>query len=533
MAHGATPSAAGAASGRSSSPRRTGDQEADLRDAEGAGYQGPLPLPHEDGPIFTSFKQELAPFAAEAVGTFIITLTFLINYREGVKAQGVISNTFMIMAMKFTFDTVSGANLNPSITISLLLSGRLRFRVGVKMIVAQILGAVCAGSVRFSISGEHTPYINIGPKVGHNWGQVAFVEILYTSLIVFVFLNTAASTRNNPRDDRNGFFGMAIGFVYMAGAFAGARVCHILLNSAIAVGVTIVDFRSTGVMRLAGWGYLMHDIIGAFLGTWLYRLVRPGEFDPVAQIDGSEPRETRSHKAASRVCAEFIGTFYVVLTKTLNRTSNSYSEPWSMMALMTSLVCSLRDVSGGYFNPAVTVSVALSRRGVLDVPTAVWDVIIQLFAGAMATGLVAGISRHVADIRLGDAPEGAVAFVEMAFTCLTCYVALATVTTMATASKTQQNNIAGLAYGACHMVSGVAAKDISGSILNPVVALAFSTLNAVDGNHESCMTYIVWELVGGVLATCIFFLTHPHLYAGRGGKDIDVDSRVPVLELAA
>lgn len=515
-----------AASSRIGSPRLPGQ----LPDAEGDGRSY---LPHEDGPIFTSFKQELAPYAAEAFGTFLMTLTFLLNYSDSSNPTwGCISNGFMNMVLKYAFDHISGANLNPSLTISLMLAGRTSFRVSCKIILAQIVGACCAGSLRFSVGNAN---VIIGPNPGYNWGQVAFIEITYTALLSFVFLNCSASTRNNPRDDKNGFFGLAVGFVFIAGSYAGMAFCHAVLNSAVAIGITIVDFRMRGAFSWAGPGYLLHDIIGAFVGTWLYRLVRPLEFDPVAlQNAGAVPNEPRGHQAASRVCAEFIGTFYVVLTKCLNRTSETASEPWSMMALISALVYSLRDVSGAYFNPAVTVSVALSRRGILEVPIAVWDIIIQLFAGSMATGICAGITRHDATIRSGHSSGAAVAVVESTFTCLTCYVVLATCTTVPRYSRTKCNNIAGIAYGACHMVSGVAAKNISGSVLNPVVALAFSGLNAIEASHESCTAYIFYELVGAVVAACIFFVTHAHEYAGVGdAKAGGPDFRVPAPEPAA
>mmetsp|Transcript_105602 Transcript_105602/g.308807 ORF Transcript_105602/g.308807 Transcript_105602/m.308807 type:complete len:516 (-) Transcript_105602:74-1621(-) len=477
------------------------------------------PLKHEDGPIFSGFKQDIAPYVAECVGTFLLTLTFLLNYSDAANANyHALANAFMNMVLKCCFGHVSGANLNPSLTISMFLAGRLKFRTAAKIILAQVLGACCAGSVRFSIGNAN---VLIGPNPGHTWRQVAFVEIMYTSLLCFVFLNTAASTRNNPRDDQNGFYGVAIGLVFIAGSCAGMSICHAMLNSAVAIGFTIVDFRERGVLRLAGPGYLFHDLAGAFLGTWFYRLVRPGEFDPVA-LQMGELDETPGREAANRVTAEFLGAFYIVLTKALNRADVTHFEPWSMTAVIAAMAYSVRDVSGAYFNPAVTASVVLSRRGILSVRTAVWDVLTQLFAGAIATALCESVHPSTLTIRFAESSAAKIAFGEMFFTGFVCYGVLTTSTVMPVACKTKRNNIAGLVYGGSHMVGCVAASQLSGSLLNPVVALSFAAL----AGREGCLDYIFFELAGAVGATAVFFLTHVHLYTGDKAAEAG-DRRLP------
>mmetsp|Transcript_91318 Transcript_91318/g.284574 ORF Transcript_91318/g.284574 Transcript_91318/m.284574 type:complete len:84 (-) Transcript_91318:7-258(-) len=58
----------------------------------------------------------------------------------------------------------------------------------------------------------------------------------------------------------------------------------------------------------------------------------------------------------------------------------------------------------------------------------------------------------------------------------------------------------------------MAARNLSGSLLNPVVVLAFSELEAIYHHRERCLLYIIWELVGAIVATLLFMLTHAHLY---------------------
>jgi len=467
-------------------------------------------LKREEPVLRLNLWQELAPYAAELVGTFLLTITFLLNFREHSDSIWAVGATgFMNMVLVYALRHTSGANLNPSITIALVLARRHRITVGAKLCLAQICGAIAAGVLHLAVGNSD---VTVGANPGFNMPKVALIEVLYTTLLCFVYLNCVASVRNNPADDPNGFFGLALGFCYIAGGYAGRAVSHVVMNSAVAISITIVDSRTR--FSAEGLEYFVFDIVGAFLGAGLYRLVRPEELDPVNIL------ESNPHKGSRAAMAEFIGTFYVVLTKSLNRVSDSTlngTEAWSVTAVIAALVYSLRDVSGGSFNPAVTVSVALSRRGLLDVLTAMRDIFIQIMAGIFATAIFAVESNDkFINVRFGSTySPSAMAFGECLFTCLTCYVVLCTSTTRPVESQTRCNNIAGFAYGACHVVGGVAIGNISGGMLNPAVVIAFNGLNATKPERgHSSMVYIFWQIVGAVLATAVFAVTHWQEYMG-------------------
>lgn len=486
--------------------------------AGGAGGLG-----HEGQPVYSTLQQDLAPYVVELVGTFLLTMTFLCNYASGADPTWAItSNAFMNMALVYSFMHISGANFNPSVTISLLLSGRQTTRVAAKLCLAQITGASCAAVLRFKVTQVD---IVIGPNEPFGWYEVGVVEVMYSAMLCFVYLNCAASPRNNPASNQNGFVGLAVGFCSIAGGYAGGAISHTVLNSAIAYGIGLVDCRDG--FSPTSIAYFSYDIVGAFLGAGLYRLVRPEEMtlSSALQLDGGVDIPDR---LASKISAEFIGTFYLVLTKALNRISRAEegAEAWSVAAALTALVYALRDVSGAHFNPAVTLAVAASRRGILELRTAVSQVVVQLLAGLVATAVFAAVG-HGTDIRVrrgGIHSLSAVALAEGLFTMLTCYVVLSTGTVLPVRAKSRQNNIAGLAYGACHTVGGFSIGNISGSLLNPAVVMSFSELSLVNLSVETfCVHYIVWQLVGAVLAVAAFVVTHPHAYAT--GAD---DSALPL-----
>merc|ERR1719161_1328248 len=80
----------------------------------------------------------------------------------------------------------------------------------------------------------------------------------------------------------------------------------------------------------------------------MFRVVRPDEF-------GGESE----YSLGTKLVSEFIGTFYLVLTVGLNVLGLSPAPVWSIAAALMCMIFSLGNCSGGHFNPAVTLAVAL------------------------------------------------------------------------------------------------------------------------------------------------------------------------------
>merc|ERR1719378_1421538 len=124
-------------------------------------------------------------------------------------------------------------------------------------------------------------------------------EILYTFMLCFVVLNVAAAKKNNPEPNKNQFYGLAIGFVIVAGGYAAGNISGGAFNPAVALGI---DISSKG-LGYYGWMYTLFEFLGAALAAGYFRLVRPDEF-------GS----SFEYSLGTKLASEFIGTFYLVLT---------------------------------------------------------------------------------------------------------------------------------------------------------------------------------------------------------------------------
>merc|ERR1719272_2444657 len=169
-------------------------------------------------------------------------------------------------------------------------------------------------------------------------------EVLYSFMLCFVVLNVAASKKHAGN---NQFYGLAIGFCVIAGAYGAGAVSGGCFNPAVAFGIDV-----SSATRGFGWcfAYLAFELIGAALAAVLFSVVRPGDFD----------RED-AESLVPRLTSEFLGTFMLVLTVGLNVLGKSPAGAFSIAAALTSMIYALGDVSGAHFNPAVTVAVVCSK----------------------------------------------------------------------------------------------------------------------------------------------------------------------------
>ncbi len=214
-----------------------------------------------------------------------------------------------------------------------------------------------------------------------------------------------------------------------------------------------------------------------------------------------------------RYVAEFIGTFFLVLTVCLTVLTNAGLAPLAIGAALAAMVFAGGHLSGGHFNPAVTLAVFL--RGKLAARDVGPYMAAQLLGG-LAAALVA---RFVND---GGAAETftasgrnlvAAVVVEFLFTFALAYVVLNVAT-----SKSQPNNsFFGLAIGLTVLTGAVAVGGVSGAAFNPAVGLGISVAGIVS--WSLIWVYIVATLAGGAAAAYAFRWISP--------DDVDAPPRRP------
>src|SRR4051812_27869519 len=194
----------------------------------------------------------------EFIGTFFLVLT--IGCTGIPAAPGVIPPLAIgsaLMVMIYAGGHISGAHYNPAVTLAVWLRGRCPAADVPGYMLAQVLGAVAAAlTVLFLKGGQATP----GPMA---YAPSLLAEFLYTFALAYVVLNVATAKANVG----NSFYGLAIGFTVLTGAFAVGSISGGAFNPAVAVGVCVMGLASWANI----WVYLVANFAGGAAAAFVFR----------------------------------------------------------------------------------------------------------------------------------------------------------------------------------------------------------------------------------------------------------------------
>merc|ERR1719482_2322925 len=188
-------------------------------------------------------QNQMTRYIAEFIGTYLLVFTVGCNVLSGSPTWAATSIACILMVSIYALGGVSGANFNPAVSVTLGLSGKLDWKdVGIYSVV-QIVAGICAG---LSYGALFMKVFNLEPQPGFGWWEAALAEVLYTFMLCFVVLNVATAAKNAG----NQFFGLAIGFVIIAGGYAAGNISGGAFNPAVALGTNI----SSAHLGF-GWGF--------------------------------------------------------------------------------------------------------------------------------------------------------------------------------------------------------------------------------------------------------------------------------------
>jgi aquaporin Z len=189
---------------------------------------------------------------------------------------------------------------------------------------------------------------------------------------------------------------------------------------------------------------------------------------------------------------EFIGTFFLVLTVGLAVRGQSHLAPLAIGGILMVMIFAGGHISGGHFNPAVTLAAYLRGRCDAKDVTPYWTA--QFLAGVTA-GLLVNFLLHG---RVpGNGAEHATlnsVIVEFLFTFALAWVVL----NVATSKGTMGNSFYGLAIGFTVMVGAATVGGISGGAFNPAVGLGVWTMGLESAKQFG--VYLVSDLAGASVA---------------------------------
>ena len=236
-------------------------------------------------------------FIAELLGTFflvffgtgsaVVTLLISDSVTPGAAGIGLLGGLgdwiaialafgLTVMACIYLFGKISGAHLNPAVTIGLLVSKNISLIDSVYYIIAQVIGACLGSFLLWFILGSAAVTVGglgaTAPGLGVGYMQAMVAECIGTFFLVLVVMGVAVDKKADP-----GFAGISIGMtvatvIVVLGAFTGASI-----NPARTFGPYLMDMLLGGANL---WGffpiYLIGPIVGGILAALVYNYLAKG-----------------------------------------------------------------------------------------------------------------------------------------------------------------------------------------------------------------------------------------------------------------
>ena len=223
---------------------------------------------------FDNPKLEFRRLFAEILGTFFLVLVAAGGSMVNVMSEGSIGSSalavapgLMVMAIILFMGNVSGAHLNPAVSISFAARGDFPWRRVPGYIMAQLVGSTLACLFLWSIFGKVGMFGATEPGVGIGDFQAMLIEIVLTLGLVSTILGTASEAQNvGPLS------AIAVGgYIALAGLWAGP-ISGASMNPARSFGPDLLLFNFAHY-----WAYVVGPIIGGIVAVgFAYILRGPG-----------------------------------------------------------------------------------------------------------------------------------------------------------------------------------------------------------------------------------------------------------------
>ena len=212
----------------------------------------------------------------EFVGMFLFVFTVgMATNKAGAGALAPLAIGSVLMVMVFAGGHVSGGHFNPAVSTAVLLRRRMAGNEFVAYLAAQFAAAVIAGFVVRYVGGREVH------AVVASSGKMLVAEFLFTFALAWVVLHVATARGT----EGNSFYGLAIGFTVVAGAFAVGGISGGAFNPAIALGAMV-----TGLFEWSNiWIYFIADFLGAAVAAVLFLYVLPAEKE-IGDIEAASTR---------------------------------------------------------------------------------------------------------------------------------------------------------------------------------------------------------------------------------------------------
>jgi aquaporin Z len=205
-------------------------------------------------------------YAVEVIGTFFLVFTVAVSGFSH-SAFTPLAAGAALMVMVYAGGHISGGHYNPAVTLAALWRRRIGFGDAVAYWIVQFVAGVVAGWVARAVVNPRV-VTTLHPS-GHALTATAVVELLFTFALCYVVLNVATSKDQVG----NSFFGLAIGFTVLAGAFAVGGISGGAFNPAVTLGAAVGGLFAWSTL----WVYIVVQAIAGTAAGLTFRALNPDD----------------------------------------------------------------------------------------------------------------------------------------------------------------------------------------------------------------------------------------------------------------
>lgn len=214
-------------------------------------------------------KNNMKKYVAELTGTFAMvfcgTGAIVINQQSGgaITHVGIaITFGFIVMAMIYALGNVSGAHLNPAVSIAFAVAKKFRVKEVLPYTISQLAGALLASAVLKLLFPDNA---TLGATLPSGSDMQSFVlEVILSFFLMLVILNVAHGSK-----EQGMFAGLAIGGVVLLEAMFAGPVCGASMNPVRSVAPALVSGHMQSV-----WVYIAAPVLGMVLAVPLYNYLK-------------------------------------------------------------------------------------------------------------------------------------------------------------------------------------------------------------------------------------------------------------------
>ena len=214
-------------------------------------------------------------YFAEGVGTGVLTFmgcgaAVVLGTKVGEGHLAVaLAFGLSIVAMAYVIGGISGCHINPAVSFGMLLSKRISGREFCFNVIAQLVGAICAGALLKCLASIYQPGDQTGGLGSNGFGTVGMggailVEIILTFIFVLVVLGVTSDSSKSA----------------VAGIVIGLTLTFVHIVGIPLTGTSVNPARSIGPAIFAGgdalsqlWVFIVAPLIGAAIAALVYKAV--------------------------------------------------------------------------------------------------------------------------------------------------------------------------------------------------------------------------------------------------------------------